>query len=184
MREAFQHRTGAFGPEDPWFEARSRAFWDDALTTQGLAARATRARDDAGEPALLAIRYERAHRGLFLAQEVDDRGARLRDLWSGAELFVHHLDEAQAVAFEHAEGAIDGRVIATPKAELYVLPGAFHHAPDALEPLLRVVEAARHRKMETGAVLDALLRMEMVFRSSSRVKAGFAYRVESLAVRA
>jgi hypothetical protein len=34
--------------------------------------------------------------------------------------------------------------------------------------------------MTTGDVLDALLRMEHVFRSSSRVKVAFAYRVESL----
>ena len=31
-RAAFEARTGAFLPEDPWFEARSRAFIDDALT--------------------------------------------------------------------------------------------------------------------------------------------------------
>ena len=51
---------------------------------------------------------------------------------------------------------------------------------DALAPLELVLAAARQRDMSTEAVLDALLRMELVFRSSSRVKAGFAYRVESL----
>jgi hypothetical protein len=184
MRESFQRRTGAFGPEDPWFEARSRAFWDDALTTQGAAAFAAAAAALLPDPPVaVPIRFDRAHRGLFLAEEVDNRGAHLHDLWSGAELLVRHLDEAQKVALEHAEGAIDARVIATTHeggASLYVLPGAFHHAPDALEPMLRVVAAARERSMETGAVLDALLRMELVFRSSSRVKAAFAYRVESL----
>jgi hypothetical protein len=35
--------------------------------------------------------------------------------------------------------------------------------------------------MRTGDALDALLRMELTFRSSSRVKAGFAYRAETLA---
>ena len=34
--------------------------------------------------------------------------------------------------------------------------------------------------MATGDVLDNLLRMKHVLRSSSRVKAAFAYRVESL----
>src|SRR5580700_5242471 len=34
MRRAFEERTGAFGPDDPWFEARSRAFWDDVMTRQ------------------------------------------------------------------------------------------------------------------------------------------------------
>jgi len=182
MREAFEKRTGAFGPEDPWFEPRSRAFWDDALTAQGFATLACpHLTDELGE---VAARFERAHRGVFVVEEVDDRGAHLVDLWSGAELLVRHLDEAQAVTLLHAEGPMDARVVAGPTSEgdaaLFVLPGALHHGPDALEPLAKVLAAARERDMETGAVLDALLRMELVFRSSSRVKAGFAYRVESL----
>jgi hypothetical protein len=186
MRERFEKRTGAFGPEDAWFEPRSRAFWDDALTTQGFARLAA---PHAGpEVAGVVARFERAHRGVFLVEDVDDRGARLVDLWSGAELIVRHLDEAQAVTLEHAEGPMDARVVAGPVsavepnevASLYVLPGALHHGSDALEPLVNVIAAAREREMATGDVLDALLRMELVFRSSSRVKAAFAYRVESL----
>ncbi|MDB5218762.1 MAG: hypothetical protein JWO86_6689 [Myxococcaceae bacterium] len=186
MRERFEKRTGAFGPEDAWFEPRSRAFWDDALTTQGFARLAA---PHAGpEVAGVVARFERAHRGVFLVEDVDDRGARLVDLWSGAELIVRHLDEAQAVTLEHAEGPMDARVVAGPASEvepnevasLYVLPGALHHGSDALEPLVKVIAAAREREMATGDVLDALLRMELVFRSSSRVKAAFAYRVESL----
>jgi hypothetical protein len=189
MREAFEKRTGAFGPEDPWFEARSGAFWDDALTTQGFA---TLAAPHAGEEvAQVAARFDRAHRGVFVVEEVDDRGAHLVDLWSGAELLVEYIDEAQAVTFEHAEGPMDARVVAWAgphpdgpakkgAAALFVLPGALHHAPDAMEALCRVIAAARERDMATGDLLDALLRMELVFRSSSRVKAGFAYRVESL----
>jgi len=178
MREAFEKRTGAFGPEDPWFEARSRAFWDDALTTQGFA---TLAAPHVGEElAAIADRFKRAHRGVFVVAEVDGRGAHLVDLWSGAELLVRHLDEAQAVTFQHAEGPMDARVVADPNGALFVLPGALHHGPDALVPLRAVLAAAQERDMGTDAVLDALLRMELVFRSSSRVKARFAYRVESL----
>jgi hypothetical protein len=184
MRERFMKRTGAFGPEDAWFEARSRAFWDDALTTQGFARLA--APHAGAEVAAVVARFDRAHRGVFLVEDVDDRGARLVDLWSGAELIVRHLDEAQAVTLEHAEGPMDARVVAGPAEtsadvpSLYVLPGALHHGSDALEPLVKVIAAARERDMETDDVLDALLRMELVFRSSSRVKAAFAYRVESL----
>lgn len=183
MRELFEKRTGAFGPEDAWFEARSRAFWDDALTTQGFAALAA---PHAGEEVSRVVaRFGRAHRGLFLVDDVDDQGARLVDLWSGAELLVRHLDEAQAVTLEHAEGPMDARVVAGPAeagavAALHVLPGALHHGSEATEPLLKVIAAARERDMATSDALDALLRMELVFRSSSRVKAGFAYRVESL----
>ena len=179
MRERFEKRTGTFGPEDAWFEPRSRAFWDDALTTQGFARLAAPHAGD--EVAGVVARWGRAHRGVFLVEDVDDRGARLVDLWSGAELIVQHLDEAQAVTLEHAEGPMDARVVAGPEGpSLYVLPGALHHGSDALEPLVKVIAAAREREMATGDVLDALLRMELVFRSSSRVKAAFAYRVESL----
>jgi hypothetical protein len=184
MRERFEKRTGSFGPEDPWFEARSRAFWDDALTTQGFAAMAA---PHAGDGvADLVARFDRAHRGVFVVEDVDDRGARLVDLWSGAELLIQHLDEAQALTLEHAEGPMDARVVAAAPAgegsvaRLFVLPGILHHGPEAEGPLVKVIAAAREREMTTGDTLDALLRMELVFRSSSRVKAGFAYRVESL----
>ena len=153
LREAYQRRTGVFGPEDPWFETRSRA-------------------------------YERAHRGFFMVAETEadeDADAKLVDLWSGAELLVHHLDEAQALALDHAEGPIDARVVAAgDPAALFVLPGAYHHAADALEPATIVLGAARDRGMETTAALDALMRMDLVFRSSSRVKASFAYKAEGL----
>lgn len=183
MRERFEKRTGAFGAEDAWFEPRSRAFWDDALTTQGFARLAAPHAGD--EVARAVASFDRAHRGVFLVEDVDEHGARLVDLWSGAELIVRHLDEAQAVTLEHAEGPMDARVVAGPRssgetASLYVLPGALHHGSEALEPLEKVIAAAREREMATGDVLDALLRMELVFRSSSRVKAAFAYRVESL----
>ena len=165
LRDAYQRRTGVFGPEDPWFETRSRALWDDVVTSPGFA-------------------HERAHRGFFMVAETEpdeDADAKLVDLWSGAELLVHHLDEAQALALDHAEGPIDARVVAAgdPPA-LFVLPGAYHHAADALEPATVVLAAARDRGMETTAALDALMRMDLVFRSSSRVKASFAYKAEGL----
>lgn len=165
LREAYQRRTGVFGPEDPWFETRSRALWDDVLSSPGFP-------------------YARAHRGFFVVGEMsqgDDGDALLVDLWSGAELLVRHLDEAQALALDHAEGPIDARVVAAgdPPA-LYVLPGAYHHAADALDPATAVLGGARDRGMETTEALDALMRMDLVFRSSSRVKVSFAYKVEAL----
>lgn len=167
LRDAYQRRTGTFGPEDPWFETRSRALWDDVVTSAGFP-------------------YARAHRGFFIVAESegeleDGADAKLVDLWSGAELLVHHLDEAQALALEHAEGPIDARVVAAgdPRA-LFVLPGAYHHAADALEPATAVLGAAHDRGMDTTAALDALMRMDLVFRSSSRVKASFAYKAEAL----
>ena len=96
---------------------------------------------------------------------------------------MKNLDEEQTIALEHAEGAFDARVVAGPGddvPDLFVLPGALHHAPDALGPMKDVIAAARERSLGTAAVLDALLRMDHVFKSSSRVKASFAYRASSL----
>lgn len=179
MRKAFQRRTGAFGPEDPWFESRARAFWDDALVLQGFAALAAPLLDE--DSRAITTSLARAHRGFFVVEEVDDRGACLLDLWSGAELLIRHLDETQALTLEHAEGAMDARVTGGPSgSDLFLLPGAYHHPADTLEPATKVLIAAQERGMSTQAALDALMRMDLVFRSSSRVKAGFAYRVESL----
>ncbi len=179
MRQEFQRRTGAFGPEDPWFEARARAFWDDALTTQGFGVLAA---ERLGAPhGAVASCLIRAHRGFFLVDDSDAHGATLIDLWSGAELLVRHLDETQALTLEHADGAMDARVTAgLDGSELYLLPGAYHHAPEALEPATRVLLAARERGLSTQQALDALMRMDLVLRASSRVKAAFAYRVEGL----
>jgi hypothetical protein len=126
-----------------------------------------------------------AHRGFFVVEEVSAEGACLVDLWSGAELIIRHLDETQALTLEHAEGPMDGRIVGVPDAaSLYMLSGAYHHPADALEPATAVIAAARERGMETREVLDALMRMELVLRTSSRVKASFAYRVETLEPRA
>lgn len=183
MRSVFQRRTGAYGPEDPWFEARSRAFWDDALATQGFAALAAEGLD--ASTRAIAPSFARSHRGLFVVEDVDERGALVVDVWSGAELSVRHLDETQALTFEHADGAMDARVSAgAAGSDLFLLPGAYHHPANALEAAIDVLAVAKERAMTTHDALDALLRMELVFRSSSRVKAGFAYRIESLDPRA
>ena len=170
LRADFQKRTGSFQPEDAWFETRSRAFWDDALTARRFGIEAEHA---------FGRSFARAHRGLFVVEERDERSAILADLWSGAELAVRCLDETQALTLEHADAPFDARVVGAGDA-LYVLPGAYHHRPDAIEAVLSILEAARGRGLSTEATLDALLRMDLVLRASSRVKPSFAYRVEAL----
>lgn len=179
MRAAYQRRTGAFGPEDPWFETRARAFWDDALATQGFAAVAAA---ELGEDArAIATCVSRSQRGFYRVREVDDDGACLVDAWSGAEFLVRHIDDTQALALEHADGAMDARVTAGPSsANLYLLPGAYHHSADAFEPAMAILRVAAERGMQAARTLDALMRMDLVLRSSSRVKASFAYRIEAL----
>src|SRR5438445_9699924 len=93
MRSAFEARTGAFTPEDAWFDERSRAFWDDAVTHHSFAREASARLPDAARA--LAPSFERAHRGLFTAERAEARGARriLRDAWSGAAFAVDEIDE-------------------------------------------------------------------------------------------
>jgi hypothetical protein len=178
MRRTFQERTGSFGPEDPCFDARSRAFWDDALTRQGFAAHVMTELPDEAKPWAKVL--GRSHRGLFYAST--SQGRRIvRDLWGSAEFLVDEVDDAMRTALDAPSGPFDGRLaaLASP-VRVALLPGAIFHPEDAAEPVERVLDAARERGMATDDVLDALLRMELSLRSLSRVKPAYAYRLEAL----
>jgi hypothetical protein len=178
MRRAFESRTGAFGHRDPFFEPRSRAFWDDALTRQGFAREVSGELGPDAAPATLA--FARAYRGIFRASEESPRFI-LRDAWSGAELVVDAADDGSREALHAAAGLFDARVVATlePLA-VTILPGALFHPEDASDSIEAVLDAARAKSLATDDVLDSLLRMERSFRSLSRVKAGYAYRPDAL----
>ena len=181
MRRAFEQRTGTFGPEDPWFEARSRAFWDDAVASQGFAAQVGAELAPAARAWVRA--FGRAHRGLFDATRADDVAWLLRDLWSGGEFLVTVADVGMRDALAAATSPFDARIAGRAGAgapEIAILPGAIFHPEDAVAPLQDVLAAARKRHLATGHVLDALLRMERSLRSLSRVKPGYAYRPEAL----
>jgi len=185
MRRAFEKRTGELSPGDGWsegLEARMRAFWDDALATQGFA---TTTRDELPEDARpWATAITRAHRGLFVV--VHEHGAApdarvVRDLWSGAEFVVHSIDEATRLALAAASAPFDARLVGTDDPpRIAMMPGAIFHPADAAEPIARVLERARASGRKGGDVLDTLLRMERNLRASSRVKAAYAYRVEKM----
>jgi hypothetical protein len=178
MHRTFEERTGTFGADVHWFEARSRAFWDDAVTRQGFA------RHVAAELPAVAREWvpslERAHRGLFFASRTTDRRL-LRDVWSGAEFVVDDIDDASLSALEAPSGPFDGRIAALANpVRVALLPGALFHPEDAIEPIERVLEAARVQELGADDVLDALLRMELSLRKMSRVKPGYAYRTQAL----
>jgi len=182
LRASWEERTGAFSPEDPWFEERSRGFWDDAVTTQRFG------RDVAdelheGERVWLGP-LERAHRGLFRVS-AEDRDV-LEDVWSGAELVVSTVDEASRAELDASSGQLfDARIVGIDDPlTVALLPGAVFHSRDATEHVAPVLAAARARGMSTGDTLDALLRMQRALRSLSRVKPGYAYRAEALSPRA
>jgi hypothetical protein len=184
LRASWEERTGAFSPEDPWFEERSRGFWDDAVTTQRFG------RDVADELQEVERAWlgplERAHRGLFrVAVSAADRDV-LEDVWSGAELVVSTMDEASRAELDASSGQLfDARVVgAGDPLTVALLPGAVFHSRDATEHVAPVLAAARARGMSTGDTLDALLRMQRALRSLSRVKPAYAYRAEALSPRA
>jgi len=189
MRARFEARTGAFRPEDPWFEERSRAFWCDAVTT-GRFGRVVEADLTDEERAWLGP-LERAHRGLFRAaaaarDEDGDGGPHgaqlLLDVWSGAELAVTSFDDPSRAELAAASAQLfDARVVGSEDPwEVAFVPGAVFHPPDATAAITPVLAAARARSMRTDEALDALLRMERTLRSLSRVKAAYAYRAEAL----
>jgi hypothetical protein len=175
MRAGFEARTGAFAPEDAWFEARSRAFWCDAVT-RGRFGREVETALDREDRAWLGA-LERAHRGLFRA----DRGLFV-DAWSGAELIVTAADDDSRAELDSAAGQFfDARVVAGGEPMVVALvPGAVFHPRDATAAIETVLAAARADELPTDEVLDALLRMERNLRSLARVKAAYAYRPEAL----
>src|SRR6202142_427258 len=86
LRARFEEKTGAFAPDDPWFEERSRAFWCDAVTRERFGREVIEELGDGQRKWLVPL--ERAHRGLFRAE-----GRLLRDVWSGAEFVVTLVDD-------------------------------------------------------------------------------------------
>ena len=185
LRAAFEARTGAFTPEDAWFEARSRAFWDDAIT-RGRFGREVEAALAADVREWIP-RLDRAHRGLFVVDGRLQNARILRDLWSGASFRVDDVDAGSSDALAVASAPFDARLVGSfaPGGVLHVgmLPGAVFHSEEAIEPIARVLEAARARGLETDDALDALLRMERSLRALTRMKAAYAYRPEALAAK-
>ncbi|HEX3772358.1 MAG TPA: hypothetical protein VHV30_15885 [Polyangiaceae bacterium] len=192
MRAAFEARTGAFAPEDPWFEERSRAFWCDAITL-GRFGREVEGELAAEDRAWLGP-LERAHRGLFRRGEGPreraghaghDHEEWLVDVWSGAELLVNTVDDASRAELDAAAGQLfDARVAGAEGLAggplIALLPGAVFHPLEANAAIDHVLAEARGSDLPTNGVLDALLRMQRSLRALSRVKPAYAYRVEAL----
>ncbi len=181
LRARFEVRTGAFAPEDPWFEERSRAFWCDAVTRWRFGREVEEDLTPKQRGWLAPL--ERAHRGLFRATT---EGGPVVDVWSGAELLLTVVDEASRAELAAASGQLfDARVVADDEPLVVaLLPGAIFHPHDATAAIEPVLAAARAQSLTTHETLDALLRMERTLRALSRVKAAYAYRPDALSQRA
>jgi hypothetical protein len=175
MRAQFEASTGAFSPDDAWFEERSRAFWCDAVT-RGRFGREVADQLTVEEQRWLEP-FERAHRGLFRTS-----GDTLEDVWSGAQLVPTRVDEASRAELDASAGQlVDARVVGADEPFVVAwLPGAVFHPREATAAIETVLDAARSQSLGTHEVLDALLRMERTLRSLSRVKAAYAYRPDAL----
>ncbi|MGH7280457.1 MAG: hypothetical protein ACRELY_02955 [Polyangiaceae bacterium] len=189
MRSSFEERTGAFGPDDAWFDARGQAFWDDALTTQKFGRRAAGALGE--NVRAWASRFERAHRGLFRAHH--EAGAIVvGDVWSGAAFVIDAPTDALASALEAASGdtagedqLFDGRVAGCADPfSVVLLPGAVFHRAEASAAIEAVVAEAKKKDLAKEDALDALLRMDRKLQSHARVKPTYAYRADLLEPRA
>lgn len=180
MRRAFERRTGAFSAEDAWFEARSAAFWDDALV--GGFARAVMADiPEALHPFVEAL--ERAHRGLYAVHR--KQKTLLECAVTGAVLAIDPPQGAGlADALARADGFVQGFVAgwASPE-QVVLLSGAVFHAPQASSAIEAILPVARERAIPEPELFDALLRMDRTLRAMPRAKAQLAYRPEALALR-
>ncbi|HKQ71529.1 MAG TPA: hypothetical protein VJT73_19425 [Polyangiaceae bacterium] len=183
LRDAFLKRTSSStrgGPLEP--EDRLRAAWDDALTTGGLAAELAGGLEDPGERALARV-LSRAHRSVFRMTLAGERSIAC-DLLSGAEFVLLARDDiGREVPSPTGEAPLfDARIVAASDG-CAILPGIVFHPPDATPLIEEILRAGRARGMPGSELCDALLRMHHTFRNLSRVKIGYAYKIEALELR-
>jgi hypothetical protein len=180
LRDAFLRRTSTLPPIESVPEDRVLAAWDDALTTGGLAAELAPGFKDGAERALVRV-LPRAHRGVFRLDRVGPHSVVL-DLLSGAEFILLPRDDLSrglASGSDPNAPLFEARIVAAPDG-CASLPGVIFHPPDATPLIEQLLTTGRARGMTRGPLCDALLRMQNAFFSLSRVKIGYAYRVEAL----
>jgi len=180
LRDAFLRRTSALPLLESVQEDRMVAAWDDALTTGGLASELAPGFKDAAERALAKV-MRRAHRGVFRLERVGVHPVAF-DLVSGASFVLLPRDDMArnlAADLDRDAPLFEARIVAAADG-CACLPGVIFHPPDASALIDQIVVAGRQRGMGRDALCDALLRMQNAFSRLSRVKIGYAYRVEAL----
>lgn len=177
FRHAFEARTGLVPPEHPSRSDRDAAAWEDALIAGGLALQIAATFEDPSERSLLHV-FSRAHRGIFLPI-LEGKMACLHDLWGGGCFLLLPRDDIGR-AFREIQGTpFAGRLVAGADG-CAVLPGRVW-LPEAALPLLpEIFKAARTRAMETDALVEAVLWMEHLLATMSRIKPQYAFRAEGL----
>jgi len=180
LRDAFLRRTSSSSRAAVEPEDRFRAAWDDALTTGGLARELAESFDDPSERALARV-LSRAHRGLFRMSLLE--GHRIaEDALSGASFVVLARDDIgrEVLALGGEDSPLfEARIVAAADG-CAMMPGIIFHPPDATSLIGEIVRAGHQRGLSRLEICDALLRMQHTFRNLSRVKIGYAYKLEAL----
>ncbi len=175
----FETRTGTFSVQDPWYEARARAFHDELVTQVDF----HRTLPEPLDPALSTGRTELtgAFRGLFrLQRPMRGQAAHLVNIVDQTEYYVTVYDAFLRQALDAIEEAVfDGRLVASDR-QLVLLPGAVLHPEEATRCIDAVIVAGKTRGLAFAALLDRLLCMEHQLRVRSRVRANHVYRVDAL----
>jgi hypothetical protein len=176
---AFEARTGPFTVEDPWYEARARAFHDDLVTQIDFHQSLPEPCD--AELGRGRTELTRAFRGLFRLQgPLKGKTGLLVNSIDQAEYYIAVYDPLLRRALEAIETALfDGRLVASDR-QLVLLPGAVLHPEEATTAIDALIVAGKARGLSCGALLDRLLRMEHQLRVRSRVRASHVYRVDAL----
>jgi len=180
LRDAFLRRTSSSSRAAVEPEDRFRAAWDDALTTGRLARELAESFDDPSERALARV-LSRAHRGLFRMSLFE--GYRIaEDALSGASFVVIARDDIgrEVLALGGEDSPLfEARIVAAADG-CAMMPGIIFHPPDATSLIGEIVRAGHQRGLSRLEICDALLRMQHTFRNLSRVKIGYAYKLEAL----
>ena len=177
LRGAFFTRTGDASEPHLHFASRLAAAWEDALVDGGLAESVGRTLEDASERDIAQL-FARGQRGLFTLGRVGE-DCFLDDPFSGAAFLLVRGDPLERSAKTTDPGFFVGRVVAADDG-CTLLPGAIWLPGDATPLVPPLVEEAKRRGLASGAVLDALLRMDHAVQALSRVRPGFAFRSTGL----
>ncbi|MEC7525918.1 MAG: hypothetical protein VYE22_38910 [Myxococcota bacterium] len=173
-REAFCARTGDFGLEDAFYEARTRALFDFWLC-DWVGADGTRPPTRNRDPALaeVAAACLHAERGLF--RVVDAEPLQVEELVFGARV---RLPSGLSERFRPGD-VFDGRLLIV-SGSIQVTPGALFHPPEAHEALDALLPDVRGLGLGRSEILDGLLRMRMRLHRFTSIRPRHLYRLDAL----
>lgn len=175
-RDEFHRRTGPFEVGDPWYEERTRFFFEWYLADQGGARRWLDAHPDATETERRAARaLATSARSLYSVREPGADGVLVLDDRLAGGRFVLEASHAPPLS---VGDTFDGRLVAL---EVLVLTkGIIFHPAQTFEALDALLAAVTPLEGDRVAILDGLLRMRMRLDRFTSIRARHIYRVEAL----